>query len=193
MTDKSREQPSKTDWSLEESRMKPKVPRPSWVGGDAYPPERGELVPAESLVAPVTTALMPDTDASRGFLMQYKMGQIDRKALLQALQAHHDAQLDKLRYRLKKDVAVSNAAADRTAEEFLKNLDSEHLRILKELGLRNTETRADGLIEVRAVIVAKFREVKTKDWPQPFRERMVDDLMELEKRACNEMMKELGG
>ena len=31
------------------------------------------------------------------------------------------------------------------------------------------------------MIVAKLREVQTKDWPQPFVDRTIDDLMELEK------------
>jgi hypothetical protein len=97
-----------------------------------------------------------------------------------------------LRYQLRKAVSVSNARADRIAEEFLKKLDSEHLQVLKELGLRNAETRADGLIKVRDMIAAKLMEVQTKNWPQLLVERAVDDLLDLERRVCGEMLKELG-
>ena len=142
MTDNSREEPTKTDWSLVEKRMKPKDTGSTWSGNDALPARRDDLVPAESVVAPLTTVLMPDTQAARGIVMQWKKNQLDRKTTLQALESYYDAQLEKLRYRLRKDVGVSNAAADRTAEEFLEKLDTEHIQILKDLGLRNTETRA---------------------------------------------------
>jgi len=63
---------------------------------------------------------------------------------------------------------------------------------LKDLGLRNAETRASALIEVRDMIAAKLGEVQKKKWPQPLVDRTIDDLLDLEKRVCAEMMKELG-
>jgi F0F1-type ATP synthase membrane subunit b/b' len=124
--------------------------------------------------------------------MQWKKNQLDRTTALQAIQAQYNAQLDALRYHLGKAVSVSNARADRIAEEFLKKLDSEHIQILKELGLRNAETRATALIEVREMIFIKLKELETKKWPQPLVDRTIRDLFDLEKRVCAEMMKELG-
>jgi len=100
--------------------------------------------------------------------------------------------LDALRYHLGKAVSVSNARADRIAEEFLKQLDSEHIQVLKELGLRNAEVRATALIEIREMIFKKLKELETKKWPQPLIDRTLEDLFDLEKRVSGEMMKELG-
>lgn len=128
----------------------------------------------------------------RGILMQWKKDAIDRQTALQAIQSQYDAQLEALRYQLTKAVTVSNAQVDCIAEEFLKKLDSEHLEVLKEFGLKNLDTRSNALIEVRDIIAAKLREVQGKSWPQSLVERTIDDLLDLEKRICAEMMRELG-
>jgi hypothetical protein len=186
MAEKNSQEPNDTDWSRVESRMKSKE-RSEQV---AYPLERAEG--SHPIVPTDLTVPLPDTEATRGILMQWKRNQIDRKTALQAIQSQYDSQLDALRYHLRKAVSVSHARADRTAEEFLKKLDSEHIQILKDLGLRNAETRASALIEVRDMIAAKLGEVQKKKWPQPLVDRTIDDLLDLEKRVCAEMMKELG-
>jgi hypothetical protein len=135
---------------------------------------------------------LPDTDKSRGFLMEWRKNNLDRKTAIQAITAQYNSQLDILKYQLQKAVTVSNARADRIAEEFLQKLDSEHIQILKDLGLRNAETRASGLIEVRDMIASKLREVQGKDWPKPLLDRTIDDLLALESRVAGEMLRELG-
>lgn len=155
------------------------------------PFEQAERCLAEPTASPITVPL-PDTDAPRGIVMQWKRNQIDRQTAIKAIQEQYNAQLDALGYHLRKAVSVSNARADRIAEEYLKKLDSEHIQILKDLGLRNAETRARALIEVREMIAVKLQEVQSKKWPQSLKDRTVDDLLDLEKRVSAEMMKELG-
>jgi hypothetical protein len=193
MTEKGNEGRDRADWSLVEKRMRAR---------DGSLPESGESTfaldrigggdPDNSIVPKAVSVPLPDTDTPRGILMQFRRNQIDRRTALKAIQAQYDAQLDALRYQLQKAVSVSNARADRIAEEFLKKLDSEHLEVLKDLGLRNAETRATALIQVRDMIAAKLKEVQTKNWPQQLLDRTIDDLVDLEKRVCAEMMKELG-
>jgi hypothetical protein len=134
----------------------------------------------------------PLVNGPGGLIMRLRKNQIDRKAALDALQSHYNAQLDLLGYQLRSAVTVSKARADRIAEEFLSKLDSEHIEVLKELGLRNAEVRAAAMIQARDMIAKKLREVQDKDWPEKLVERAIDDLLELERRVCSEMMRELG-
>ncbi len=186
------QEPEKVDWSRVEARMKSKGGAPPGPELVPYPVERAGDESSQPTAATPLVVPHPDTEASRGILFDLKKNKIDRQTALKAIQEQYDAQLDALRYHLRKAVSVSNARADRIAEEYLKQLDAEHIKILKELGLRNAETRADALIQVRDMIAAKLMEVQTKQWPQPLLDRTIDDLVDLEKRVCAEMMKELG-
>ena len=193
MTQNSKQDTTEADWSFVESHRQASGPQPSGTIDLAYNTPRGnELSPALSNAPADLDVPEPDMEAKRGILMQWKKNQIDRKTALAAIQAQHDAQLDALRYHLTKAVTVSNARADRIAEEFLKKLDSEHIQVLKELGLRNADTRATALIEVRDMIAAKLLEVQSKKWPNELVGRTIDDLFDLEKRVCAELMRELG-
>jgi hypothetical protein len=192
MTEKNNQEPGNIDWSRVEARNKPKeAPSPD-SESVVYPLERAENTPAHSIVPSAIAVPLPDTETPRGILMRWKRSQIDRQTALKAIQAQYEAQLDALRYQLRKAVSVSHAKADLIANEYLKKLDSEHLEILKDLGLRNAETRATALIEVRDMIVDKLKEVQTKNWPESMMNRTIDDLLALEQRVCAEMMKELG-
>ena len=99
----------------------------------------------------------PLVNGPGGLIMRLRKNQIDRKAALDALQSHYNAQLDLLGYQLRSAVTVSKARADRIAEEFLSKLDSEHIEVLKELGLRNAEVRAAAMIQARDMIAKKLR------------------------------------
>jgi hypothetical protein len=158
----------------------------------ARPTDQNQILQGHTAVPPTMDVPVVDTETPRGIIMQWKKNAIDRKATLQAIEAQYNSQLDALRYHLGKAVSVSNARADRIAEEFLKQLDSEHIQVLKELGLRNAEVRATALIEIREMIFKKLKELETKKWPQPLIDRTLEDLFDLEKRVSGEMMKELG-
>lgn len=192
-----KQDPENIDWSRVESHMRDRESSsrktdPKQQRMVPYRMDRPVAEPTESDLSPPITVAHPDTDAPRGILMQWKRNQIDRQTAIKAIQEQYDAQLDALRYYLRKAVSVSNARADRIAEEYLKKLDSEHIQILMDLGLRNAETRARAVMEVREMIAAKLQEVQSKKWPQPLIERTIDDLLDLERRVSAEMMKELG-
>ncbi len=180
------------DWSAIESRMSENERRVAESSREAYLVQRTEGILAHTNVPATLDVPRPDTETSQGILMKWKKSSIDRKTALEAIQTQYNAQLDALKYHLQKAVTVSNARADKVAKEFLMKLDSEHIEVLKDLGLRNADTRASGLIEVRDLIAQKLAEVMAKNWPKPLVDRTIDDLLDLEKRACTEMMRELG-
>jgi hypothetical protein len=192
MSDTSGPDSNKTDWSRVEARVKAKQGLSPGSSQVPSPITYGEGDPDHSIVPASINLPTPETDSQRGILHQWRLNKIDRKTALEAIQARYDAQLDALRYQLQKAVTVSNARADRIAEEFLKKLDAEHMEVLTDLGLRNAANRADALIKVREMIVSKLCEVQSKNWPQSLLDRAIDDILELERRVCAEMMKELG-
>ena len=192
MSDTSEPDSNKTDWSRVEARIKAKQGLSPGFKQIPSPITHGEGDPDHPIVPASINLPTPETDSPRGILHQWKLNRIDRKTALEAIQARYDAQLDALRYQLQKAVTVSNARADRIAEEFLKKLDAEHMEVLTDLGLRNAATRADALIKVREMIASKLSEVQSKNWPQSLLDRAIDDILELERRVCAEMMKELG-
>jgi len=193
MTEKGGQPGKKTDWSRVDSVLgaESRGGQPQdQLARRADDSQRDQM--QSGLPAPLHVPL-PDTSAPRGILMQWKKNQLDRKTAIAALEAQYNSQLDALRFHLGKAVTVSNARADRIAEEFLKQLDAEHIEILKDLGLRNADTRARALIEVRDMISTRLAEVQGKNWPAALVDRTINDLIDLEKRVCSEMMRELGG
>lgn len=154
-----------------------------------------ELIPGQTELTAAPSSLevpLPDINAKEGFLTRYQMKSIDRRTAVKEFQERCDAQLDALRFQLRRAVTVSNARADLVAEEYLKGLDAEHLEILAGLGLRNTKTRAEGLKAVNDMIVDQMKDVQGKDWPQALIDQTIDDLLELRRKASEELMRELG-
>jgi hypothetical protein len=191
MTENRKPQSDENRWSRVNSRARSREE----VKAPAEPDVEVGAVEARgaSLVVPEAVAITtPGTEGPGGFLMKWQKRQIDRKTAIDALQAHYNAQLEVLGYQLRSAVTVSKARADRIAEEFLTKLDSEHIQVLKEMGLRNAEVRATAMIQVRDMIAAKLKDVQDKDWPEQLVNRAIDDLLDLERRVCSEMMKELG-
>jgi hypothetical protein len=183
----------KTDWSLTSkvarlgSRSVDEPKSPSLQSGAT------ELVP---LVTPDTLqnlAVVPLTTPEQlGMLGKWKANNLGRKAAMESIQRHYSSQLDVLAHNLAKAAQVKKARADVLAEEYLKELDTQHLAVLSEFGLRNKETRERALIELTETTVAKLREVQGKDWPEELVHDTISQLLGLRKRVVAEMMKELG-
>jgi hypothetical protein len=179
------DKPSK--WGRVDDRLgKTKRERTAKDGGLIASPAKQALVPSP-LDAP-----LPDPKEKGGFLERLQKGQIDRRTAVSEFQDRCDAQLEALRFQLRKAVSVSNARADLVAEEYLKGLDAEHLEVLADLGLRNTRTRAESLKSVTDMIVQQMKEVQEKDWPAALIDSTIDELLALRARTCAELMRELG-
>lgn len=154
-----------------------------------------ELIPAPQDHGMIPSPLevpVPDPREKGGLLERWQKGNIDRRMAVNEFQDRCDAQLEALRFQLRKAVSVSNARADLMAEEYLKGLDAEHLEILAGLGLRNTRTRAESLKAVTEMIVEQIKEIQDKDWPPALIDHTIDELLALRTRTCAELMRELG-
>ena len=146
-----------------------------------------------AVILPAPTVAPPTEDTSLGILGYLKSKSLGRKAAMESIQLHYSSQLDVLAHSLTKATQVRKSRADVLAEEFLKDLDTQHLAVLTEFGLRNKETRERALIDLTEATAAKLREVQEKDWPLELVQDTIKQLFTLRKRVVAEMMEELGG
>ena len=183
----------KSDWSFIDS-MRSKA--------DAETETRSELVPASGQLLPNAEERGPGSLANvpreepelpEGILARFQAKAVSRRAALDALKVNYDFQIDSLKHNLSRALQVSNAKADTMAEEFLMELDAQHLTVLGKLGLRNKETRERVLMELTDSTVNTIRELQGKDWPQQFIEDAINQSMKLRERAINEIMRDIGG
>ena len=176
----------KSDWSKFESMRDP-------AGENSGRSQ--EVVEPNTLIQPakgVGAGLPIQCEDPQSLLAKYQKGRLSRKASLEAMQATYDSRIEVLNHQLMKAVVVEKAKADVLAEKYLKELDSQHLVILSEMGLRNKETREDALMRLTQSTVNRIRELQQMDWPESMIKETFDQILELKKRAVGEIMSELG-
>lgn len=182
----------KTDWSrVEEARKKAQGgANPNQLPVVTRPP-----TPLEAQHSNAPSALAVDTlstNEPQGILGRWKKNTISRRATLQALQAHYDAELDKFEHRLKQQVRVEKDRVDTFAKEYLAKLDLEHLKVIRELDVENADTRGEVMHTLNDKITARLREAKSADWPPELIDETINNLFALQKRAMAKIMAEVG-
>jgi len=175
--------PDKPDWSRVDKAIKDKtaIERTSQSKDllSTQPPSEQSDILTQRITVPNT------------ILAQYKAGKLQKKVALQALEENYTAQLEVLKHQLKQASLVRRTQIDVLAEEFLKDLDSRHLAVLNEIGLRNMDTRLNALMELTDQTTQKLREVLAKNWPQSLIDETIQNIDVLRKRMVHDIMKEL--
>lgn len=180
MSEKEKKQ---TDWSFIDSANE-KIKQPDQL----IPAKVSTLAPKKSVdaVAPIKS------DEPQGILAKFQQGRLSRKASLEAMRLKYDSQIEALSHNLTKACQVEKAKADVMADEYLKELDAQHLLVLSELGLRNKETREKALMKLTQSTVDRLKEVQQMDWPESMIQETIQEILELKKRAVVDIMNELG-
>lgn len=183
----------KRDWSHADSILDAKgspaapVPVPlDHALESTLAPDHSAIVPAPLIVP------RPDLIASQGILAKLKANQLGRKAAVEQLQVQYSGQLDALKETVSQAVKVHKTRIAVAAEEYLRTLDSKHLELLTQLGMRNAATRWKAVTDLTDMAVAKIKEIEGKDWPQRFIDDTMAKVFEVRERVANEIMKELG-
>ena len=177
----------KTDWGFLEPIRNPEKRE---TGKVSRASGQSELVPVEQSDVPASIIpAEPDTNSFGWF--DPRKG-IAKKAALQELEVFYEKRLDVLAYKLEQAGQVEKARSHLIAEEYLKELDAQHLEVLSQIGLRNKDTRERGLLQLTDMTVARLKEVNEKDWPPELVNETIQELFALRKRYVAEMMRELG-
>lgn len=190
MTDNSDQKSEKKDWSRVDSLLASREP-----AGLSHAKET-ELIPLQAEgSSDIPTPLIvprPDLMASQGIIAKLQANNLGRKAGLAQLQVQYNGQLEVLKETISQAVKVHKTRIGVAAEEYLRTLDSKHLELLTQLGMRNASTRWKAVTDLTDMTVAKIKEVEGKDWPKNFIDDTLEKIFALRERVSNEIMKELG-
>lgn len=193
MSDNSEQQGEKKDWSRVESLLSAHDGNPGSLAGPLMQAGDRVLVSAENSEVPAPLIVpAPDSMASQGILMKLKANQLGRKAAIEQIQVQYNGQLEVLKETVSQAVRVHKTRIGVAAEEYLRTLDSKHLELLMELGMRNAATRWKAVTDLTDMAVAKINEVEGKNWPQRFIDDTINKIFSVRERVANEIMKELG-
>ena len=193
MAENADQQGGKKDWSRVDGLLSAKDPTPAPTPGQLVRTRDPALVPAENSEIPAPLIVpRPDLMASQGILAKLKANQLGRKAALEQLQVQYSGQLDVLKETVSQAVKVHKTRIGVAAEEYLRTLDSKHLELLTQLGMRNAATRWKAVTDLTDMAVAKINEVEGKNWPQRFIDDTINKIFAVRERVANEIMKELG-
>jgi len=128
----------------------------------------------------------------QGIIAKFQAGKVKRQAVVEHLRTWYAANLDVTKHQLSEAVRVRKAESTMVAEQFLRNLDQQHLEYLTSLGLRNLETRQRALIEVADQTTKTLKDMKDKDWPPQLIDKTIQGIFELHERFFAKTMEELG-
>ncbi len=178
-----------TDWSVADSvnRTQQSSTHPTGRQLATVNPESTSPIAAAAQVMPVSV----EGETPDGLVAQYQQKRLSRKATVQALKLRYESELDALQHRLNKACQIEKARADVMADEYLKELDAKHLKVLSDLGLRNKETREAALLRLTESTVERLKEVQNKDWPPSLIDETIQEIFALRKRAVAEIMNEV--
>ena len=173
----------KSDWSKIDSILGYKQSSPDEVHQPKEISLSGDSVPLDHSIKQQDPV---------GILAKLQQGRLTRKASLSAMKARYDSQIEVLCHQLTQAVVVEKAKVDVLADQYLKEIDSQHLAVLSELGLRNKETRERALLKLTQSTVDRLKEVQEMDWPEAIIHETIGQILQLKTRAVGEIMSELG-
>jgi hypothetical protein len=161
-------------------------------------PSEGSLLPAGTFVpessefpSPLNVPRPTDDKTLQGLIAQYRLRSKGRKAALEYAEMYYNGQLQLLDHKIKEGLRVGKRNISQMAEERLRELDAEHIRVLTELGIRNAEQRCDALEKLTDTISAKMKRIENKDWDQPVIDEVLKNYWAIRQQVCGEIMKGL--
>lgn len=182
---------SQQDWSRVE-RLTPKPGKEIEPSQTAMVPAPPQAVLPVITLPPVQGSIHVPLEQPLDFIGKLKANAKNRKAVMEALDAHYASQLDGLQAQLAAGLRVQKTKVDLQAEEYLKTLDAKHLEMLGQLGVRNAATRWQAIMELNDLAVTKIKEVQERQWPELLIDETINQILSLRKRVAAEVMKELG-
>ena len=186
----SGQESSPPDWSRVERLNNPK---PEATGDSrAMVPASSQPNPPAVAAPPVQGSIALPVEQPRDFISRLKANAKNRKAMMEALDAHYASQLDGLRAQLSAGLRVHKSKLNLQAEEYLKSLDAQHLEVLGQLGIRNADTRWKAIMELNDMAVEKIKEVQEKQWPESLIDETISQILSVKNRVAAEVMREFG-
>jgi hypothetical protein len=112
-----------------------------------------------------------------GIIGKFKSGSIGRKAALEEIQALSNAHLEATKHALKRALEVDRRRVDLIAQKYVYQITEEHLRDMREMGLRNFEARMQTLLRLNVETAELLKQAEAQDVPSIIRQKAVDAIM----------------
>ena len=112
-----------------------------------------------------------------GILGRFKSGSIDRNAALAEIQALSNAHLEATKHALKRALEVDRQRVDLIAQKYVYQITEEHLRDMRDMGLRNFEARMQTLLKLNSETSDLLRQAEAQDVPGFIRQKTLDAII----------------
>lgn len=127
-----------------------------------------------------------------GVIQSYKMKKVAKKAAVEHLEAWYATGLEVARHHMAEVARVKKAESTMVADQFLRNLNAQHLEYLTTLGLQNEGVRSRAVIALNDQTSATLKEIQTRDWPEPLITSAINGILDRQRRFMERLVNELG-
>ncbi len=169
------------------SKLIDKVFEKASAGRPGGPKTAGALDAHQVVQAPQEVVARPD-----GVIAQFKANKIQKKVALKHIETWYDGQLEAARHAVAEAVRVRKAEASSVAERLLMAIDTDHLRYLTSLGLRNEAVRGEALKDLGDQTHRLMSEIEAKNWPPQLVEETLHGILERHRKFFDRIMQDLG-
>ena len=129
-------------------------------------------------------------ESPEGLIAKFKNNKIKRKAAIESLKTWYDAHLEIAKKQVTKAVEIKSAEIELEAEQYLQEINRQHLEFLTQIDFANVDTREKGLIQLGRQTSEMLKKVIEEDFPPSIREQTIAGMMDLQKRHFAKLMKE---
>jgi hypothetical protein len=142
-------------------------------------------------LAPIQEQIESIRAQKLGLMGDFKKNKITREAALRNLKAMHDAQTEASQHALRQAVSVDKQRVNLIADKYLFQLNEEYLRDMRDLGLKNFESRNETLLKLNESAARLLERALAQDVPAAFKESTVKKINEQYEEFLSRLMEEL--
>jgi hypothetical protein len=141
-------------------------------------------------LAPIESQIQVIREKKLGIIGSFKRNGIERRAALTQLQALHDAQMKSTEHALTAALAVDKRRIDVIADKFIFHLDEEYLNDLRDLGIKNFESRMSALLQLNSTAARLMEAAEAQDVPTAMKESTLKGIFKKHQEFFERIMAE---
>jgi hypothetical protein len=157
-------------------------------------PNRGSAVGVPNApfapLEPIDGEIAKIREEKIGLIGNFKKNKITRNAALEKLKAMHDAQIESAKHALRRAVDVDKQRIDLVANKFIFQLTEEYLKDMRDLGLKNFESRMTTLLQLNETASRLLEQASTQDVPPTIKEATVQNIFKKFIEFSDRLMEE---
>lgn len=141
-------------------------------------------------VAPIQAQIDRIHQQKLGIIGEFKKNKINRVAALEQLKAMHNAQIEATRHALLRAVDVEKGRVDTVANGFLNRITEEYLNDMREMGMKNLETRMNTILQLNEKLREFLEKAQSQDLPQSVKDATIQNIMKKYQEFTDRIMGE---